>query len=535
MKKKILFQIIVTIPLLLLFFQSVNKPAHATGSEKSSETHDQTTKSKLNNVTILQEQLKQYASLTVYTVQTGSFIHRADAQKQFNFIVQGLPEKDLDYLRIEKIGKYYSVRIGMFEDRVNADTFLQAMKSWIPTALKLKAYIKDDRIIKIYRGSSSVDKQKIDEKVLVDSKPQKTGLQENEKSLHQIEPVIYTIQTGSFIHTSDAQEQFNFIVQGLPEKDLDYLRIEKIGKYYSVRIGMFEDRVNADTFLQAMKSWIPTALKLKAYIKDDRIIKIYRDPSSVDKQKIEEKVLADSKSVDKQKIEEKVLADPKPQKTVLQENEESVHQIESEIHTIPTGSFMYNADAQRKHDFMMQESNTRNLDYIFSYLSQYGFNVALIVNSNPVPVNSVNKTTIPAITDINAFLSTGDGVLDILRKDLEAFYITARHLRMSNTTEDLEIFAEVTREYLSKRIDPLFKDKIDNYSPDVQKTLTELQFLKAHLLYEIDDVDVACETVSDLGSSDYHESNEDLKILDERFNKNSNSWLVMADFSYMCK
>jgi hypothetical protein len=183
----------------------------------------------------------------------------------------------------------------------------------------------------------------------------------------------------------------------------------------------------------------------------------------------------------------------------------------------------------------MPDSDTKKNEKAVQRINLSEFNVALIVKSDPVPVNSFNKTIIPVMPGINLFLTTDDAVLDKSRKDLKNFYITAKHLRMSNMGEDLEIYAEVVKEYLSKRIDPLLKDKSDDHSPEVKRALTELQYYKAHLLYEIEDLDSACETVSNLESSDYHAQNEDLKILSERFNGTSNSYMVMTEFNNMCK
>jgi cell division protein FtsN len=215
----------------------------------------------------------------MYTVQTGSFMHIEEAQKQFESIVQGLPEKYLDYLRIEKIGKYYTVRTGIFENRVSADTFLQTMTSKYPASVIRKAYIKEDRIKKMYRIPSSVNTHKIKKKVIADPKPQKPVLQKNEKSVHQKESQMYTVQTGSFMHIEEAQKLYDAMVQGAITRDLaynlSYLRIEKTGTYYSVRIGKFKNRVVADALLQALKTRYPDAVMLTDSIKDDRIIKLY--------------------------------------------------------------------------------------------------------------------------------------------------------------------------------------------------------------------------------------------------------------------
>jgi hypothetical protein len=56
--------------------------------------------------------LTSYASQLIHTIQTGSFLHEEDAQKHYDSIMQGSNKKHLDNLRIEKVGKYYSVRIG---------------------------------------------------------------------------------------------------------------------------------------------------------------------------------------------------------------------------------------------------------------------------------------------------------------------------------------------------------------------------------------------------------------------------------------
>ena len=257
MKKKILFPIVMTIALLLLFVQSASRTADAAGPEE----------------------LKKYASRTVYTVQTGSFKHIEDAQNQFDSMVQGLSEKYLEYLRIEKIGKYHTVRTGIFEDKGSAATFLQAVKSRFPSAVIQKAYIKGNRIKKLYRGPSSVDKQKMEKKVVTASKPQKTAQRKYTKSIHQKEPVTYTIKTGRYVRYDEAEKEYESLVQGSSTRELAYspyyLRIEKAGEQYSVRIGIFNDRVSAEGFRKAIISRFPRAVVIKDDIKEDRIIKLY--------------------------------------------------------------------------------------------------------------------------------------------------------------------------------------------------------------------------------------------------------------------
>jgi hypothetical protein len=100
----------------------------------------------------------QQENRLIYTIQTGSFINIEHAQKQFKFIIQSLSGEELNYLRIEKIGNFHTVRFGKFEDYATAEKFLQALESKLSTAIILNAYIKDDRIIKLYNESISSDR-----------------------------------------------------------------------------------------------------------------------------------------------------------------------------------------------------------------------------------------------------------------------------------------------------------------------------------------------------------------------------------------
>ena len=99
----------------------------------------------------------QNVSHTIHTIQTGSFIEIERAQKQFDSIVQILNKSELDYLRIEKVDKYYSVRVGNFQDYAIAKKFLRTNKHHLSPAVILNAYIKDERIIRLHKDSISAD------------------------------------------------------------------------------------------------------------------------------------------------------------------------------------------------------------------------------------------------------------------------------------------------------------------------------------------------------------------------------------------
>jgi len=86
-----------------------------------------------------------YSSREYYTVQTASFVTLEDARSHYESITIKLAEKHLDHLRIEKIGDYFSVRIGKFDDRLEAEKIFLSIKRQFPSAIMRKAYIKEER------------------------------------------------------------------------------------------------------------------------------------------------------------------------------------------------------------------------------------------------------------------------------------------------------------------------------------------------------------------------------------------------------
>lgn len=83
---------------------------------------------------------------------------------------------------------------------------------------------------------------------------------------------VYTIQTGSFTYIHYARDRFNSIAEELNDKELDHLRIEKVGEFNTVRLGKFDDLQSAGEFLSSIKSRLAEAIIVNAYIKDKRII-----------------------------------------------------------------------------------------------------------------------------------------------------------------------------------------------------------------------------------------------------------------------
>lgn len=94
---------------------------------------------------------------TIYTIQTGSFSEIERAQKQFDSIMQILNKKELEHLRIEKIDKYYCVRLGKFEGYTKTEKLLQVINPKISKAIIMEAYMIDERIIRLHKDSISAD------------------------------------------------------------------------------------------------------------------------------------------------------------------------------------------------------------------------------------------------------------------------------------------------------------------------------------------------------------------------------------------
>jgi tetratricopeptide (TPR) repeat protein len=98
---------------------------------------------------LLSMPLNSYASELIYTIQTGSFMSVAEAKDQFDSLVQLVNEKKIDRLRIEKVGKFFTVRLGKYDKMQDAEKSLSLMKGELKSFLIMSAYYKEERIKKI--------------------------------------------------------------------------------------------------------------------------------------------------------------------------------------------------------------------------------------------------------------------------------------------------------------------------------------------------------------------------------------------------
>ncbi|NOR64675.1 MAG: hypothetical protein GQ468_01510 [Candidatus Scalindua sp.] len=82
---------------------------------------------------------------------------------------------------------------------------------------------------------------------------------------------IYTIQVSSFFTFARAQNDFNSLVEVLSRKYRSFLRVEKVGTSYTVRLGKFESYSSAENFIKPIATIIPNPLILKSFITYERL------------------------------------------------------------------------------------------------------------------------------------------------------------------------------------------------------------------------------------------------------------------------
>ncbi|MFW9805092.1 MAG: SPOR domain-containing protein [Candidatus Thorarchaeota archaeon] len=192
------------------------------------------------------------ASDRFYSVQAGTYsLSKIKfAGKQFDFLAKNLKEEDRAYLRIEEGTKYYIVRTGRIKDGSEAIALRERVKEFVPDAIIVtQKNFRDIKIVRLYK-----------------------------KKEPKSEPVLteyYTLQIGNFVTQEPAKEKFESLKKTLMEKQLKYLRIEKIGTDYSVRLGKFENFSRARDFQKSIGEAVADAIILKAFIKDEQLIEAY--------------------------------------------------------------------------------------------------------------------------------------------------------------------------------------------------------------------------------------------------------------------
>jgi tetratricopeptide (TPR) repeat protein len=104
-------------------------------------------------------QSPSYANGLIYTVQLNSFDEMRNAREYYYEIIETVDKKNLDYLRIEEIGRFYTVRLGRIKDAEEAKAFYKWIKTQLTRSVLMQAYILESRIKMLYDGSSPSEKQ----------------------------------------------------------------------------------------------------------------------------------------------------------------------------------------------------------------------------------------------------------------------------------------------------------------------------------------------------------------------------------------
>lgn len=94
--------------------------------------------------------------------------------------------------------------------------------------------------------------------------------------------LIYTIQAGCHEDMETARKHYYTLVNELAREDIDFLRIEEIGRSYCVRIGKFTEIDQAKEFHLSIKPIISSSMVLQAYVLDERVRKMFFKPPKAD-------------------------------------------------------------------------------------------------------------------------------------------------------------------------------------------------------------------------------------------------------------
>ncbi len=86
------------------------------------------------------------------------------------------------------------------------------------------------------------------------------------------EKLIYTIQAASFKGPKDATRLYKWLKAKLPPANRQYLRLEQIDAFFTVRAGKSQDAESLKTTLALIKKMIPGSHIMRAYYREARII-----------------------------------------------------------------------------------------------------------------------------------------------------------------------------------------------------------------------------------------------------------------------
>jgi mono/diheme cytochrome c family protein len=153
----------------------------------------------------------------IFTIQTGSFPGEGDAGMHYALLLEKLNKDDRPFLRIEKIGDYYTVRVGSFVSRGEAEGTLQNVQLSFPSATLMSAYVKDERIVRTEGDSLQSALTDNGEDGGIDADVEPSDVQVATEGVPEIEPPDDEMTTG------DLQEE----TKGWRDSE-DYLKGKKL-------------------------------------------------------------------------------------------------------------------------------------------------------------------------------------------------------------------------------------------------------------------------------------------------------------------
>lgn len=202
-----------------------------------------------------------------YSIQTGAYTPSAIgyAKRHLNELSGILHEDERDYLRIEQGSKYFFVKVGKFDSYSAAESLLGKIKLIVPDAFILKE-----------ESFVSAQFVKLDmEPAAALGRETSTSKNEKDATTSTVREKYYTLQLKNFLKIEEAKIELNKLAGKLDKSDRENLRIEKSGKYFSLRIGKFDTHRLAVSFLTKLKDAIPYAVVLKINNGEEHIISRY--------------------------------------------------------------------------------------------------------------------------------------------------------------------------------------------------------------------------------------------------------------------
>ena len=195
-----------------------------------------------------------FAETAYYSFQLGSFRDKADALLAYETVRQ-LPQA-----RVEKIGQYYALRVGYWEEKSAAEQFA-VTQSGLGRAVLRTAYLRPERMITRAQAAAETMRPGQDRVKPRADEPADTVQPQTADGVR-----TYSFQLGSFLDKEPARLLYKQV------KELPQARVEKIGRYYTVRIGLWEIRQTAEAYRATTRRVAPDAFLRIADWKHERVL-----------------------------------------------------------------------------------------------------------------------------------------------------------------------------------------------------------------------------------------------------------------------